>query len=622
MITHYSPASKWITALVLFLIAAGVFANTLQNDFVYDDEMGILNNPWIKNTAFLPKIFLTHSWGFKMTDLSTSHYNPLRFVVNLLQFRFFQNDPQGYHLTNIVIHGLVTCLVFLAGLVLFEHVFHEKNLLFPALASLIFAVHPVHTEAVAWISAMGELLMSFFCLLSFYVYILRAKKKTYYQYFISALLFFLAALSKITAMTLPVLLILYDYSFRNGIFENGLSRRLAAKELLLRYGPFVVAGGAYFLLRTFAIEGVIYQKGNYSTFEVALNVFPLFSKYLIMLILPIKLNILHVFHPVSSLFDTRLVLSVLVTVFFGAIVIVTIKKERSLFFSLGWIVITLLPVLYFPAFHTESVFAERYLYLPSVGFVISLAILAGVFHRNRAFYGKQTYLWVCLVVITCLFMVQTISRNRSWKNNYTLWEDSLKTSPDSYTAHTGFGYALSGRREFDRAIFHYQEALRINPYSVDAYNSLGAAFYWEGRFDEALMVYKKVLMLTPDFYEVYNNIGNILRTTGQLDEAIWYYKKTIQINPDYAFAYNNLGLALYDKGLLDDARISYIKALQLNPAYAFAHNNLGVVMQRMGQLQEAEREFQTALALLPDYREAANNLAALQRQMESRHMKK
>jgi Flp pilus assembly protein TadD len=624
MLIRHSPVSKWIIVLFLFLIAAGVYVNTLQNDFVYDDESVIVNNPWIKDIKFLQQIFLSHSWGFKLTDYPTSHYHPLRFVVDMLQYHFFVNNPLGYHFTSIFFHAIVTVIIFFLGLELFSQIFQEKNILFPLIASLLFAVHPVHTEAVAWISALSELLMSLFCLLSLFVYIRSSGEKSY-AFIISAFFFLIAALFKITAVILPFLLLLYDFAFSKGIFRKDRAGQPVIKIIFSRYAPFMAALAIFFTLRTIAVGGLIHIKDNvqYSAVDVAVNVFPLISKYLTMLVFPSDFNVVHVFHPVSTFLAGKVVISILVTGVFIAMVIYAKKKNAGLFFTLLWILIPLIPMLYFPAFNTESVFAERYLYLPSVGFALSFAILFRKLYCRGILHGKLAYLlFIFIGVIICLFAFQTINRNQVWKDNYTLWEDSVKKSPDSYTAHVGFGYALSRRGEFDQALYHYQEALRINPYSLEAYNSLGAALYWTGRLDEAIAVYKKVLMLAPNLSEVYNNIGNILRAKGRLDEAIWYYQKTIQLNPDHAYAYNNLGIALSDKGRLDEAVSYYQKAIQINPSYAVAHNNLGIIYHKMGLLEKAEREFQTALALEHNYSEAAYNLSVIQKTREYRNIKK
>lgn len=330
MLIRYSPFSKWIILLFLFLIAAGVYANILYNDFVYDDESGIVNNPWIKDIKFLQQIFFSHSWGFKLTDSPTSHYNPLRFVVNMLQYHFFLNNPPGYHFTSIIVHAIVTVVIFFLGLELFGQIFHEKDILFPLIASLLFAVHPVHTEAVAWISALSELLMSLFCLLSLFVYIRSSGEKSY-AFIISAFLLLIATLFKITAVILPFLLIVYDFAFSKGIFRKDRAGEPVIKIIFSRYAPFVAALAIFFTLRTIAVGGLIHIKDNvqYSAVHVAANVFPLISKYLTMLVFPSDFNVVHVFHPVSSFLASKAVISILVTGVFFAMVIYAKRKMQA-----------------------------------------------------------------------------------------------------------------------------------------------------------------------------------------------------------------------------------------------------------------------------------------------------
>jgi len=148
-----------------------VYVNTLENDFIHDDKHEILENPWIKDTKFIPNFFLSHSWGFRDPTVASNYYHPLRLIVYTIQYRLFGTQPFGYHLTNVIIHTMVTVMVFLISISLFKQIFNERAILFPAAASLLFAVHPIHTEAVAWISGIAELLMSLFGLLSFFIYI-------------------------------------------------------------------------------------------------------------------------------------------------------------------------------------------------------------------------------------------------------------------------------------------------------------------------------------------------------------------------------------------------------------------------------------------------------------------
>jgi len=412
---------RYVAVILIIFSALGVYLNTLFNGFVFDDESEILKNPWIKSTKFIPEIFLSYSWGFQYSE-STSYYHPMKFLLYMFQYRIFGTEPWGYHLTNVIGHAIVTVLVFFIGISLFNQVFHKKTIVFPAIAAILFAVHPIHTEVVAWIAGSGDLFMSCFFLLSFFVYINSANQQ-YRRFIISAIIFFIATLFKATAMTLPLLFIIYDYSFKKGFFDNTLQGNPFKISLYRRYIPFIIAALAYLSLRTYAVKGFIPEKSYTEDYAymIFINILTVFAKYLEMLVYPFNLNIMHVFHPVLSI-DGKVVAAFCIFALFIALVLVTRKKNRGIFFGLLWITIPLIPVLYIPAFLRENALAERYLYLPSVGFIISLTFMLKSIYQKRLSKGMTVILIsLCISVVAVIFALQTVKRNSVWRDNYTLW---------------------------------------------------------------------------------------------------------------------------------------------------------------------------------------------------------
>lgn len=513
---------KLTVLFFIILVSFITYLNILPNNFVYDDESEILKNPWIRDAKFIPDVFLSHSWAFKYTDSTSSHYHPLKLIANMLQYRLFGARPWGYHLTSMLAHIIITVMVFFVVASIFKQAFNEDKIVFPFISSLLFAVHPVHTEAVAWISAMSELFMSFFYLLSFLFYI--GTSEGCRGFIISAIFFFVAALFKETAMTLPLLLITYDYSFKRGIFVGDLKVKAVRNFLYKRYIPFIIVTIAYFLLRTYAIRGFIPQEGiiQLSTYQVIINIFPLFTDYLKMLALPVDLNIIHVFHPVFPLFDSRVLLALCSTVIFILVVLIARKKSKGLFFSLLWIVIPLLPVFYIPAFVGESVFAERYLYLPSVGGVVTATLLLKNVYYRRSFKNITTpLLSLSLAIVLVLYTFATIKRNYVWKDSHSLWTDTVRKSPDSSVAHNNIGIAHYESGRIDDAIREYTVALLLKPYNHEAHNNLGNVYYKKGLLDDAIREYQIALSLRPDFEDARYNLSLVY----SIRKAINFNKK-------------------------------------------------------------------------------------------------
>ena len=479
-----------IALLLIVLASLSVYANILQNDFVYDDTTEVISNPWIRDFKNIPEFFLSNSCKFEFPSYSTSnYYHPLKLITYTIQYSIFNKKPWGYHLTSALMHMLTTILVFFIAISLYKQSRNEVNIIFPLLAALFFAVHPIHTEAVAFISATGELFMAFFCLASFLIYINAQRRNATIQFIVSAVLFLMGALFKATAITFLFMFFLFDYAFKQGIFA-GHRNRPGGMIFLRRYLPFICAVFTYVVLRSYAIGGFVPERrhAEMNAIQLLMNIVTLFGQYLQKLIVPQNLNVLEVFHPVSSLLSTRVLYALLILFLFIVIGYVAKKNDKGVFLSLFWIVIPLLPVLYFPAFLSESVFAERYLYLPSAGLAVAVGYLLHSAFSLRLPKFLSTFLLPFMVSsVLLLFSLQTINRNHIWKNDYSLWTDTLKNSPDSCTAHNNLGNVYYRAGYLDQALKEYQIAVTLNPNYQDALNN----YFLVYRIREALMNQKQ-----------------------------------------------------------------------------------------------------------------------------------
>jgi hypothetical protein len=362
-------SSKYAAITVILIVSFGVYFNALFNGFVYDDRQLILQNPWIKDVRYIPQLFFSHIWAFEREGTG-NYYRPIVHLIYMADYHIFGLKPWGYHLSRILLHVGSSLLVFLIASTIINRYMGGKTVCIPFAAALLFATHPVHTESVA--VATAETSFAFFFLLSFYLYVM-ADDAGRGVPVASLVFFFLAALSKETALTLPVVMLAYEYSFKRDQFSPLSSNTVY--RLLKKYLPYLVLAVIYLIIRTYAIGGfspikVHPELGGWGYF---INVFPLFAGYLGKLLLPVNLNAAYVFHPISSVFEWKALLSIAVTLGFIAAVYVSKNRNRVVFFSLIWVALPLLPALYIPALGVHT-FAERYLYLPSVGFVILASI--------------------------------------------------------------------------------------------------------------------------------------------------------------------------------------------------------------------------------------------------------
>ncbi len=487
---------KLLSVVVILLVSLGVYGNSLLNGFVYDDTMQVLENPWITDAGYLHDIFSKNSWSFRSQRVVSNYYRPLMHVLFMFDYHLFGLKAWGFHLVNLLFHGANAVLVFLIAARLLSAPLsspsppHRVQVFSgPLIAALLFAVHPVHTEAVTWISGLPDLSCSFFFLLSFYLYI-RSGGRMKGEYLLSVVSFFFAALSKEPALTLPFILALYDYAFR-----KAGDRYFDAFK---RYIPFIIVAAIYFGIRFHALGGFAPDKrhADMSIYQWGINIFPLFMQYLGKLIFPVNLNAFYVFHPLPSVFEMKGAFSLIGTAAFAIASRIAFRKSRAVFFSLLFTVITLLPSLYIPGL-SFNVFADRYLYLPSAGFVMLPALLVA---RARARFPERAgTLAAATVIVLGLFSAGTVDRNAVWRDDCTLWADTVKKSPDAALVHVNYGQAIqmTGRR--DEAIEHYQIALKLDPNDAITHFDLGLAYFLNGSMDMAVEQFRIVLAQDPDY---------------------------------------------------------------------------------------------------------------------------
>ena len=553
----------------IFIFSCLIYSNSLFNNFVlYDDRSLILENPWIRDIRHIPDIFLKSAWAFKEDAdmISSAYFRPLVHLINMASYHIFGLAAWGFHFVGVFFHAANSVLVFLitARLVGTEggdtpplrgsrFTLHDSRFV-AFMAALLFAAHPIHTEAVAWAAALSEISFSFFYLLSLYFY-MRFRDGLKPAYFLSVLSFFLAALCKETSITLPLLLLSYDYFFRKDKFFF--------TEVIKRYLPFSLAGGIYLLMRFKAFGSLVMsqqQPLDLNTYQYLLNVLPLFMDYLKKLLFPLDLNAYHSFHPVLKAFDLRFMTACVVTALFIACAFISKVKNRLVFFGLIFMVIPLLPAFYIPAL-SENVFAERYLYLPSFGFALLSAWAAA---WTRAHLQKTLPLTVFLALLTGLYCLGTVPRNAVWKDDYTLFADTVKKSPDKAVPHNNLGVALYRRGHLDAAIEQYLTAIRLDPFNIGRYVNVGNAYMDKGMFDEAIQYFKMALYAHPT-PQIYTAIADSYVQKGLIDEGIQHFESAIALQPGYAAAYDGLGLAYMQKGSVDAAKRQFETAVSLEP---------------------------------------------------------
>jgi protein O-mannosyl-transferase len=547
-----------VMLLAILIAAFAVYANTLFNEFVYDDMMQVLQNPWITDVSFLPDIFSKSVWGFHGGQHSSSnYYRPLMNVILMVDYHMFGLRPWGFHLINVILHAANSLLVFLLVAKLFPS--HRYPLAMPFVAALIFAVHPVHSEAVAWVCGITDISFTLFLLLALYFYIL--SNGTYGKHYVFSQVFFsLSLLSKEPAIVFPLILIAYEVTFG----KRGEPVSLRAK----RMAPYIGVAGLYLVGRVVVLGGFAPLGANqgYSFYERVLNMFPLFMQYLEKLVLPINLNAFHQFVPVVSLADPKAIVGLIVTLLFIAVTVVAFKKNRPVFFCLVLIALPLLPALQIK-FLGESALAERYLYCPSLGFAVLLSLGSDYFAEKRQEY--TAIIMAILLLLTGLYSLKTIRRNAVWRTNSSLYADMVKSSPDSEFPLNNLAGALMAEGHVDRAIEVYQSITeRINPNSDRAHYNLGTALEQKGLPSEAATAYEKSLSLNPESIfadQIHFKLGRIYLDSQDIEKAVGHLRMAVRLQQENPYYHNMLGIAYGKKGWYDQAIAEFQVSIRLAP---------------------------------------------------------
>ena len=578
-----------LLAGALILLTLICYGNMVTNSFVYDDQQQILQNPYIKSWKFLPEIFSSTVWSFVGEVGATNYYRPLMTLSFLVLWTIFGPIPFGFHLFSLVLHACVVLMVYYAGRRLFQ------DWRVGWLAAVLFAVHPVHTEAVDWIAAFPDLEMALFFLVAFYVYsgwtALGWKRLA-----LLIALFGLALLSKEPALMLLPVIFAFEYSVRAGDaigkpYENS-GEQLGKK--LRRFWP-LVAGAALYLFLRIALFGKlapVLQHPQISWSQAIYSGFALVSTYLKLLLWPWPLSAFHVFHVTSSPFQFEVVFGVLIVIGFLCGSVLLRKKAPAAAFCFFWTAITLLPVLN-PRWMAANVLTERYLYLPSVGFcwLVAWCVVQVVRYsrtsKNAAAKITASLLLAGTAILCIAGAAKTIARNRDWSDDRSLYTRTLVTDPHAYPILLNLALTYQQARDPAKAESTYKLALDERPDGVNVLNNLGVLYTEQQRFAEATQMLTKAIAVKPLWSEPHYNYGRLLEKQGDQQGALKELRLATQLAPLNAAAHLYYADALLASGNLDAAASEYNRSMSLGPSLE-AEQGLSETYIRTGNHTAAE----------------------------------
>ncbi len=507
--------------LILGIISFGIYANSLQNQFVFDDESVVVNNTSIQSLSNIPKYFTADEGFHKVIG---RYYRPVVSTTYAIDYAIWGLKPFGFHLTNILIHLISSLLLFSVLKYMFRN--FKFGLTGAFTGSLLFAVHPVHTEAVAWVSGRTDSLVTLFFFASFLFYIKYSDDLKSQKNLNLALVFYvLGLLSKEMIVTMPLFILLYDFIFKK---ENKDFFKKNIKAYLLFAGITIL----YLIIRYIVLKDIperekylyFYGIDGITAFGTMLKTIPVYLKLLF-----VPINLLYHYNGVipdaKSLFEAMVLLSAVILIA-GIVISVLIKKDFPAFaFSILFFFISLLPVM--NIIPTMNLMAERFLYLGS--FALSVAV-SGVVIYLKSENGIRNYS-VAVIIILIVFSFLTFQRNKDWFSEEILYATVEGVDGTVLLVNSGNQYA--NRQNFDIAKEKYLRAIEIRDNNVLAHHNLGQVYILQNVLDSAELHISKGIAIDSLAPDGYFQLANLYQMMGRNEDAIPLLEKLQIISPDY-----------------------------------------------------------------------------------------
>jgi tetratricopeptide (TPR) repeat protein len=610
----------WWLLLGLLLATLAAYYPAWHGGMLWDDDSHITREE-LRSPEGLRRIW------FELG--ATQQYYPVVHSAFWFLHKLWGEDTLGYHLANIILHAISA---FLLALIL-------RRLAVPGacLAAVIFALHPVHVESVAWVSELKNTLSGALYLGAALAYLHFDKDRRKRLYALALGLFVLALMSKTVTATLPAALLVVFWWLRG---------RLNWRRDALPLAPLFLFGAAAGLLTAWVEHNLIGAQGTefqFAWFERLLIAGRAVWFYLSKLFWPANLIFVYPRWQIGQSVRWESLYPLAAAALLAGLWLLR-KRSRAPLAAALIFGGTLFPALgFFNVFPFRFSFvADHFQYLASVAIIaLFSAGLARVVGRWNLHPGGEA---VATLFLGSALALLTWSQSRQYADAETLYRTTLSRNPSCWMAHVNLGkWKLDS--DVEGAMAHFREALKLKPDLVEARHDLGNALQRLGRLEEAVTQYKEALQLRPDFAQAHNNLGNALQklgrpeealaecreairidpgypephfnlgvtlqAMGRLDEAVAYFQEALRLRPDYAEAHNDIGNVLQSLDRLDEALIHIREALRLRPDFAVARYNLGNTLQRMGRAEEAAAEYQEALRLMPDFAFAHNNLGSV-----------
>lgn len=567
-----SNRAIWMMAVIL-LITILVYIPSLNNGFTnWDDLEQVVNNEDIRGLTFANTKTVFSSFYVGM-------YQPLTAQLYTIIYTVFVSSATAFHAVSLLLHLVNILLVFFL-----VRIFSRKE--FPALiTAALFALNPLQTESVAWVSAMSNLLFSTFFLAGLITYIRYARNGKLNAYLLSLLWFVLSMLSKPAAATFPVIIIFLDIYFR---------RKLQLRLILEKLPFFIIAIiiGLVVIMARDEAGHIIDISERYSWADRIFMVSYALAFYIARLIVPTGLSAFHPY-PTDGLPLVFYIAPLIPIMIIFMLYRLKGELRRQVMVGLMFFIITIALVLELIPLGVQVV-KERYVYLPSIGIYYAFAVLLLFFTET-----SRRKSWMAPLIVGCMaviFAVLSYGRVQTWHDSISLWDDVLESYPSASAALINRGNAWQEQEKYNTAIADYSMAVQYEPMAADAFMNRGLAYFRMDNHIKATKDFDRAIALGLNDADTYMNRGLIRAAAMDIQGAMADFEQAVKIDPENEGAWVSLGLVQARLAMLNEAYESFSSALRASPSSARAYYWRGMLQLQLGNNGEACRDLQAAIS--------------------------
>lgn len=549
------PVKHWLALFLLLTTSFIIFGRALNYQFVnFDDPALAYENAQVKSFDLLQMF----------SSIVAEDYIPLTIFSYAVDHALFGMDPFYFHLHNLLLHCLNVLLVYWLIWLISSGSFSASFL-----TALMFATHPLHVESVAWVAERKDVLSGFFTLLAMLAYWQFSGQRKWGFYLLSLLCFTLALFAKFMAVSLPAILLLFE-----------LHKRSRLQKMLVALGPFAVVAVVFT-----SIHLALHNSPESSVSISLLRGIDSLVFYLSKTFLPLGLSVFYERNVAAVVWWEYLLAAAVIA---GLVVAWWRGRQlrAHLVGGLLFFIATLVPVLQIVPFGNDFAYADRFMYLPSVGLFYVLARLS---ERRWA-----TGLWLAVGLV---WAAMAYERVPIWQSSKSLWTDAVAKFPTSAVARNNLALITLEEARPELAIRELIEATRLRANYAEPYINLGLAYLDIKKIDEAEKALQRALEINPKSTKAHVNMALVLEAQNRLEPAVGYYLRALELDRDLSAARYNLGVIYYRLGQADKALGVFQETLRRDPYLAEAHHGLGVIQLEKGQASAAISAFEAAARL-------------------------